>query len=852
MYGLTLFLCPLLFFTDLTRNPYYTQITLLNIFICLLAGLKLLEGWREGRWFYDRGAADLPWALWLAVCLLSCAHSYFTHGDFFRPAILSESCRVWLFTVVNCFFVYWLGKTLRLSQKPFSRALWPAILLILWGLLWALYPDLRSQVSNSDPSALAHIFDPYGTCVWLLGVALVYFAAREGSFDALLNVAFAGGAVASAYGILQTFGCEWIWSKMLNPYGARAVSTFGNPNFLSSYLVMLLPFAWIYYVRQTSFARRLYYGLLFLAYCASLLASMTRSSWLGAMVAMGFLLLLREERRLALAAKKAVLFALVPAVLMVFLWPSGDVGSYRPTVLSRVAELSQMKSAVAGLPSTSEQDYSPWHQRVLIWETCINMGLENPLIGKGWGLLELFYPFYQGPMLLEHQAARALRTHANNAHNEIVELFCQTGIIGLGLFIWLMAALFFQFFKSRDGSDASAIAAACAAALAGMLADNLLNVSLHFAVPAYLFWLLAGLLAGICAGAAAREPLEFGSPGLAKVLVSLGLAGLLAVSWIWFCQWQRERLYFAGFKLTHSGDPADAQKYLEDAYSAFGHEVNTNYELASAYLQQGNVDKALWAYGESMKANAGYDEIYFNMAAVLFKKAGRPEKAFDYIVSSIWINPLNVPSFDLMADIARTVGGAYPSRAAQVMIANLPVYYLNQNYLNTLAYFVSMSGDQKQSRVYFSRALALDPLNLMVEANLRRADAALKIAVDPDLDDALAVRAMEGRLTAGDRSDALLLQIQRYCASHPEQDYAAVMLARLLIMRGDKPGAMRIIDGIRAAHPDSPAVKIALAGIDAENGNADAARDRLREVLSYNPADEHAKRLLDMLNAQKP
>ena len=852
LYGLSLFMCPLVFFTDLTRNPYYTQITLLNIFICLLLGCKLLDAWRQNRWTYNRGAADLPWVLWLLWCIAGCAHAYFTHTDFFRPAIISEASRVWLFTVVNCFFVYWLGKSLKVADRPFDRSLVFPLLLILWGFLWFLYPDLHAPLDPSNTSALAHIFDPYGTCVWGLGLALVYFAARDGSFDILLNVAFAGGAIASGYGILQTFGYEWVWPKMLNPYGARAVSTFGNPNFLSSYLVMLLPFAWVYYVRQTGFARRLYYGLLFLVYCASLLASMTRSSWIGAFVAMAFLLLLKEERKLALAAKKAALFLALPAVLMVFFWPSSNVGDYHPTVIQRVRELSGMRSAVAGLPAANGQVYSPWHQRVLIWETCVNMGLENPVIGKGWGLLELFYPFYQGPMLVEHQVARQLRTHANNAHNELVELFCQTGIVGVGLFVWLLTALFFAFakyYRNREG-DKAAIAAACAAALAGMLADNLLNVSLHFAIPGFLFWLLAGTLAGLCAGEEAIEFISWTKPALSRALAACGLVALLAVGWIWVCQWQRERLYFAGFKLTHAGDPQRAQDYLEKAYDSFSRDVNTNYELASAYLQQGNVDKALWAYNESLRANSGYDEIYFNVAAVLFKKANKPQDAFSYALTSIWINPLNVQTFDLMSDMARTIGGEYPGRAAQVMLANLPVYGESQNYLNTLAYFISSTGDQKKAREYFIRALDLDPVNQMVEANLRRADTALKISRDPALDRAAQLRDMEIRLASGDHSDAMLLQMQNYCTQQPGQDYAAVMLARLLILRGDSVGARNIISTVLAAHPDSPVAKTALAGLEAQNGNQDTARGLLREVLGYNPADQHAKHLLDMLNSQ--
>jgi len=96
----------------------------------------------------------------------------------------------------------------------------------------------------------------------------------------------AAGALASCYGVLQYFGVELVWPRLLNPYGNRSVSTFGNPNFISSYLVMLLPFALAYLMSAEKTAHRLLYGFIFLSYAAMLMASLTRSSWGGAAAAL--------------------------------------------------------------------------------------------------------------------------------------------------------------------------------------------------------------------------------------------------------------------------------------------------------------------------------------------------------------------------------------------------------------------------------------------------------------------------------------------------------------------------------------------------------------------------------------
>ena len=836
IYGVLLFLCPLLFFTDLTRNPYYTQITLLNIFVCVLAAAHFM------RKSPVRAAPDLPWLLWLAACLASWLRAYFGHAAFFRPSMLNEGLRVGLFTAVNCFLVYQLAKSLKISDKPFSRPIGLAAALVGWGALWALYPDVR--IAPEPYSTLQRMFDPYGTALWLLALAVVWFAAREASFDALLQVALAGGAVASGYGIMQTFGIDWVWPRMLSPYGSRAVSTFGNPNFLSSYLVMLLPFAWMYYIRQENFWRRAFYWIVLLAYCASLLASMTRSSWIGAIAAMGFVFSLKAERQLALSRKKLLIAAAVPVLALAAFWPSGGISDYHPTLKQRVEELGGMKSALTHLPGRNDTVYAPWHQRMLIWTGCLGMGLENPLLGKGWGLLEMFYPFYQGPILIFNEAARVLRTHANNAHNEVVEVFSQTGIIGAGLYLLIFAALFFSFarYYGTAPPDRAAVTAGCAAALAGMLADNMLNVSLHFAVPAFMFWWLAGVLAGECSGRAERPAPRRGFAAKAALA-----AAAAAVILIWGAQWLREKNYFWGFKLSRTGGEG-AMEYLEKAHKIPLHEVNAEYELGNALALAGKSEQAVAAYKSALAANSGYDEIFFNLSAVMFKRLGDPVAAFPYAAASAWINPLNSQAYNLVSEMAldARTGGALAARAAAVMEAAVPVYRHNGNYLNTLAFFCTRIGRPDDARKYFSMGLEEDPLNGMLETNLRRLDAGGRAASDTVLEKVNRAKEIELKFSSGDKSDAVLAQARALALKYPDWRYPALLTARIYAARGDAAEARRRVEAVLAAFPSSPAGKTALAGLELQSGRVESAKTLLRQALEFNPSDSRARQLLSL------
>ena len=57
----------------------------------------------------------------------------------------------------------------------------------------------------------------------------------------VLVLSFVACALACMYGVFQSFGLDVLWPFDMQQFASRAFSTFGNPNFLSSFVVMLLP-----------------------------------------------------------------------------------------------------------------------------------------------------------------------------------------------------------------------------------------------------------------------------------------------------------------------------------------------------------------------------------------------------------------------------------------------------------------------------------------------------------------------------------------------------------------------------------------------------------------------------------
>lgn len=838
------FVCPLLFFTNLTRNPYITQICLLNICLALALAISLLRSayGKQGRLGLAPTPLDAPLAIVGFCGLISWLVAYFGHVPFFGPAILGEGARNGLFFLINCVAVFYLSASVpRRDGGPEGVPLggW-AGLAFFWGLLWTAYPQMRAPVGNSL-SVWALLWDGYGAFVWLVGFAGACWLCRRGRAVDFIHLAFAVGFLASAYGLCQYFNAEFIWPNTLNPYGGRSVSTFGNPNFLASYNVVLIPMSLVCFLEGATDGRRLIYGALFLILEAGLLCSMTRSSWGGALIGVLLLGFLAPLRRAAAAQPRPAGLLAAAALAMALAWPQSSISSgYTPSVVSRLAEMRQLAEPGSG-------HYSPLHQRLLIWTCSWQMGRENPLTGKGFGLFELFYPFYQGPLLDAVEFTRPLRTHANNSHNEVLEIWAQGGLLGLGASLWLWAAFLASVWRWRKRVEGqSALWFGAAAGVAGMLADNMLNVSLHFAVPGFLFWWAAGYVMG---GAAQEEELPLGGPqGLLGRACAAAVSLFLALAcWQAVRIWNREVHYFSGFKLLRQGAITSAIKKLELSRRWGPREVNAIYELGNAYARADRYAEADAAYAEALRANAGYDEIYYNVGAVKSQRLGQSELAIASYQMCLLINPLSQEAYNALTALYLQQSARYGAQARDLLERAVRLFPGNPNHWHNLGYLASLERRWEQAEKAFSEALAIAPDMAVAQSSLRgvaersgRKPAAILAALED-------LRRLESGLARSDYSEETLGQALRLAERFPELLKARFLAGSLLLAKARAAEALPHLEWVVQRQPRHPAALINLAGACALLDRKARAAELLRQALAVDPANEMARRRLKEL-----
>ncbi|MDD5687286.1 MAG: O-antigen ligase family protein [Elusimicrobia bacterium] len=655
--------CPLIFFTNVTRNPYVIQGTILYISLLFIFILFLINSFKNNKIVFYRTRLDLPILVFLGFIIFTFIRAFFVKYEVagfgiipgYTSVVWSEGLRNNLYILINCVLAYYVAVNIIRDEKTIKK---------------------------------------------------------------ILTLSYLVAFIASTYAILQYFDIEPIWQQIVNPYGIkRCVSTFGNPVFISSFLVLMIPLAFTSFIFTKSAYEKFLYIILLIDMILALFCTMARSSWLG--LGAAFIIIVFSFKEKILAAKKWFYGLILVVVLVMFIpvrWQN-ETKTFGFYTMDRVASIFSIeKSGPAA------------YQRFLIWLSAWDIAKQNPVLGCGWGLFETLFPFYQQRYLIHPMLTQ--RTHANNAHNVFLENLSQIGIIGLGIFLWVIFCIIkfgIHQIKNIKLDFQKTIAVGIFAGIIGMLVDNIVNVTLYFVIPGFFFWMNLGILAGF--GTAEKKVLNHNST--TKILSWILIGFFLILVKMYVSIFIAEENYFTGFKLSkRSNTPIEqAVPYLEKAYKLHRLEVNNSYELANAYarmaaqFRQANAisqldeyqKKAIFMYNEAIAANPGYDEIYFNMATIHAQR-----KEFDIAVENykraIFINPFSL-------DAVMGLGNIYLfsekyEQARNIYHRAVFISSSNKDIWNNLGYVNMRLNRIDEARECYNKALSIDPNFELAKRNL--------------------------------------------------------------------------------------------------------------------------------------
>lgn len=311
--------------------------------------------------------------------------------------------------------------------------------------------------------------------ITILSYIFIFVAAKRNfQFERKhLKLFLVSAIIVASYGVFQYFGYDPIPRDPFRfKWEGRAFSTMGNPNFLGTYLTLILPISTYAYVYSKKIVYLIVSGILYL----SLLCTMTRSSWIGALISIvalaGYLIIYKysiKHLTIILLTFMAITFFINiysdGRVFGRFLTISNDLGSV-------IAQLADYESAGAN--------------RIFIWKRVIELIKQKPLIGYGLETLDLvFTDTYREDILALFNRIIIF----NKAHNEYLHIAVSTGIPSLIAYLAFVWSIIRKAVKNAK-SNPMIIPLLCS--IIGYLVQAFFNISV--VSVAYIYWIFLGIL----------------------------------------------------------------------------------------------------------------------------------------------------------------------------------------------------------------------------------------------------------------------------------------------------------------------------------------------------------------------
>ncbi|MBI3551258.1 MAG: tetratricopeptide repeat protein [Elusimicrobia bacterium] len=377
----------------------------------------------------------------------------------------------------------WVCRLLQAGIKAFTKddlvCLSPFLAFLLVGIL--SYIHAPYHMASTD-FFLRH-------CFFMTAALIVIYEFNLEATDRLTRILILTGWVAIGYGFIQYLDMKlfppgvgngidpFIWR---GAFGERIFSTYGNPNFYADFLVIIFPILLTQFLKTRRWSFVVLMGMLLV----DLYATGTKGAWLGfALVVFLFgaisMIFFTEETR---AYRKPILTVVAVGVL-------GFVGLVAKDLETRVVSINF---------------------RLFTWEATWEMIMTQPWTGTGIGSFPPIYPAFRRPPIFHIEGKH--NTETDHAEDEYLEELFDNGILGFGVFLWLIFSTLVVGFRSlgqlttllrtRDGRAPPRAydLIGYLVAFMGMLGHNFFDVSLRFVSSGVYLGLLSGMIVNLARG----------------------------------------------------------------------------------------------------------------------------------------------------------------------------------------------------------------------------------------------------------------------------------------------------------------------------------------------------------------
>ena len=434
-------------------------------------------------------------------------------------------------------FVYLLK--LMLYGWPGKQVLWQRIRYLIPGFIFIIVLGVSTILSQ------VHWFSFWGSwerkmgyLAWLhffiFALILLINTRKQSQIYRLIIAILFSCVFVVIYGIIQALGLDpFAWT--LDPFVVKRIfSSIGQPNFLGSWLLLVIPLALYGVIKRPYFRNSKNFSLgikilcfiLLILLVWSLFLTKSRGAWVGFVALLGFMtvfLLWQKNKKLIIIP---ILSVLLIAILIVFLNQAEidkEKISHSP-FLSRLQSFTDLKEA--------------GNYRLMHWQASLDLIKQKPIFGYGLGAQRFNFPKYYTPEFAVYEKPNI---YLDYAHNDILDVLLASGVLGLAAYLFFIGYIFWQGLryylqKNKNGILVLLILSA----LFGYLVSILF--SFHVMSTMVYFWLFIVLVIALTQDLKPMPRLR-ASKGLTP---KKGLIILLLLSFLLVCLWQfNTRLYLS-------------------------------------------------------------------------------------------------------------------------------------------------------------------------------------------------------------------------------------------------------------------------------------------------------------------
>ncbi len=579
--------------------------------------------------------------------------------------------------IEDAVFVYGLAMLLALGWAAklfFGRVVsWKYSPVHVPVLAFLAYATVRYFTSPIEYESRLMLFQ-IGLC------ALIYFLAasnfhRPRDRTILLVCLMVLAALEATYGLWQFFTKATTVLHLQRPliYQGRAGGTFVCPNHLAGFLEMVLGLvlARIALHRSSKGSmQRSTLGKIFMAYVALLvlagiLATLSRAGWVATVIGMLTFLFWGEWRGRTIWSRLIVGMA----GLCVFGFLAYNVQPVRAYIAWTLMG-SERDAAI----TLKDPDLGG---RTLMWRSSLRIIQDYPLWGTGGGTWQWFHPQYRDPRL---------QTHPEFAHNDILQLGSEYGLVGFALVVWVVIGFYrhaVRFTGHHNSSEQRAFAVGSVIAVTAILAHSWFDFNLHVPANALLWITLIGFTVAMEDGEGRYPRVELAPRfkyALATALVLVTAAG----AWLVVPTALAARHVFVGtdYKevldwnraLAHFQRAIKLDPKYPEPYAKIGDIYRVQAEFRRDPARQNErVDlarKAIESYRQSLRQNPRQADVVLRLAYAqeLAEDMEAAQKAYDQALA---LDPSSALVYQRLGFFYRKLGDEKRAEAAFTKSLNL-------------------------------------------------------------------------------------------------------------------------------------------------------------------------------------